>query len=78
MTGDMGELFNERREQDRERKARNLAAADPTGWTQHTAYHWSRELQGDRLDYWPSRNKWQWRGRIYTGDVRGFVRKRSE
>ena len=75
--GDMGEFFNALRERDKQRKARNLRAADPTGFTQHTAYHWSCELQGHRLDYWPSRNKWRWRGRTYTGDVRGFIRQRS-
>ena len=42
--GDMGEVFNAMREMDAERRSRNLAAADPTGWTIHTEYHWSRDL----------------------------------
>ena len=75
--GDMGEVFNAMREMDAERRSRNLAAADPTGWTIHTEYHWSRDLGGSRLDYWPSRNKFQWRGKVMTGDVVGFIRKRE-
>ena len=47
------------------------------GWTVHTEYHWSRTLNGKRLDYWPSRNKFQYEGNIHHGDVHGFVRKRE-
>lgn len=76
--GDMREVFDAMRERDKERKQRNLAAADPTGWTQHTEYHWSRQLNGKRLDYWPSRNKFQYQGRVMAGDVVGFIKKRDE
>ena len=75
--GDMGEVFNAMREMDAARRSRNLAAADPAGWTIHTKYHWSCDLGGSRLDYWPSRNKFQWRGKVMTGDVVGFIRKRE-
>lgn len=61
----------------RERGVRNLAAADPTGWTQHTEHHWSRTLDGKRLDYWPSRNKFQYEGRVMAGDVRAFIARRG-
>lgn len=74
---ELTEMWRDFREQDKERKARNLAKADPTGWTQHTELHWSRTLNGKRLDYWPSRNKFQYEGRVMTGDVDGFIRKRS-
>jgi hypothetical protein len=76
--GDMGDIFRERKEADKARKKRNLAAANPDGWTKHTEYHWSRTLAGARLDYWPSRNKFQYKGRVMTGDVAGFIRKREE
>jgi len=75
--GDMGEIFNAMRERDKQRRSDNLASADPTGWTQHTPVHWSRVLLGDRLDYWPSRNKFRWRGKTHHGDVMGFVRNRE-
>ena len=75
--GDMAEVFNAMREADKERKALNFSKADPTGWTKHTEYHWSRKLNGKRLDYWPSRNKFQYEGRVMCGDVQGFIRKRE-
>lgn len=62
----------------KERGERNLAAADPTGWTVHTEYHWSRTLAGKRLDYWPSRNRFQYEGRVMTGDVDRFIAKRTQ
>lgn len=75
--GDMGEMFREHKAQDNERKERNLANANSDGWNIHTMYHWSRILNGKRLDYWPSRNKFQYDGRIMCGDVNGFIRKRE-
>ena len=76
--GDMGDIFNSMRQLDRERKERNLKADDPTGWTVHTQYHWSRVLDGKRLDYWPSRNKFQYGGKVMCGDIDGFIRKRQK
>lgn len=75
--GDMGEIFRGLRKLDAERKHRNLTAANREGWTVHTDYHWSRMLAGHRLDYWPSRNKFQYRGRVMVGSVDGFIRKRQ-
>lgn len=77
MTGDVGEMWNAHREADKARKERNLAKADPAGWTVHTYWHWSRKLNGKRLDYWPSRNKFMYEGRVMCGDVNGFIRKRD-
>lgn len=51
----------------------NLASADPTDWHQHTPYHWSRDLKGHRLDYWPSTRKWQYQGRVLQGDINAFI-----
>lgn len=75
--GDMGDDFRALRERHRERRERNLQQADPTGWTKHTEHHWSRELNGHRLDYWPSRRRFRYQGRTHTGDVDGFIRKRT-
>ena len=75
--GDVSEYWKDHRELDRERKEKNLAKADPEGWTQHTEYHWFRDLNGKRLDYWPSRNKFQYEGRIHCGDVKGFIKNRT-
>lgn len=76
---DMGEVFRVMKEQDKERKQRNLAAADPTGWTKHTEHHWSRMVAGKKLNYWPSRNKFQYAGeRVMVGDVVGFIRNQEK
>ena len=75
--GDMKGVFDGLKQADKERRHRNLGAADPTGWKRHTEYHWSRKLNGKRLDYWPSRNRFQYEGRVMTGDVEGFIRKRE-
>lgn len=60
---------------DRRRRQRNLAAADPAGWEQHTPYHWSRQLDGSKLEYWPSRRKFAYRGVVRRGDVGAFIRR---
>ena len=75
--GDMGDVFRDMREMNKKRKERNLENADKSGWTEHSEYHWSRNLNGKRLDYWPSRNKFQYEGRVMCGDVKGFVRNRE-
>jgi len=51
---------------------------DDGGWTKHTEFHWSRIVGGDRLDYWPSRKKYQYRGKIMRGDVMKVVRASAE
>lgn len=71
---EMGRALRERR---KERGQRNLAAADTTGWTQHTEFHWSRLFNGKRLDYWPSRNRFSYGGRVMTGNVATWMAKRS-
>lgn len=49
-------------------------------WNQHTEVHWSTQLRGDRLDYWPSTGKWRWRDSTCHGDITSlinFIRKRD-
>lgn len=45
------------------------------GWTHHTPYHWSRKVAGHLLNYWPSRKKFQYRGKVRRGDVNAFIAK---
>ena len=56
---------------DSDRKAflEKAIAEDDGGWTKHTDYHWSRVVDGKRLDYWPSRKKYKWKGKVRRGDV---------
>lgn len=75
---EIAEYFRDHKEYHRERRERNLRSANDEGWKKHTEYHWSRQLNGKRLDYWPSRNKFQYQGRVMVGDVEGFIRKREK
>lgn len=38
-------------------------------FTIHNEFHWSLDLLGDRLNYWPSTNKWRWRNETHRGSV---------
>lgn len=58
---------------DRARFMEQANASDDGKWTKHTEYHWSRMVNGERLDYWPSRKKFQWRGQVRRGDVMKIV-----
>jgi hypothetical protein len=55
---------------DRTRFLQQAQTDDDGGWTKHTEFHWSRMVNGERLDYWPSRKKFQYRGRCRVGFVR--------
>lgn len=50
---------------------------DDGGWTKHTEWHWSRMVAGSRLDYWPSRKKWQYKGTVQRGNVQEFMKRKS-
>lgn len=56
-------------------KMRNMEP--PEGWTKHTAYHWSTMLNGNRLDFWPTKDKWMYLGKIGVGDVDKFIKDKS-
>ena len=73
--GDLSDAFKAMNEGSKARRKKNLARANSDGWTKHTSYHWSRKLNGKRLDYWPSRNKFQYDGRVMQGGIDGFIRK---
>lgn len=62
---------------DRERFLSEAHAKDDGGWTVHTDFHWSRMVAGRRLDYWPSRKKFQYRGKVRRGDVMAFIAKQE-
>ena len=87
--GDMGDLFRDwdadkkRRKDDRMREAR---ASDLPGWTKHTEYHWSRMLNGQKLNWWPSTGRWSYglhgkRPHMHFGkqdDLLNFIRNREK
>ena len=63
---------------DRQRFMEAAVSADDGGWTKHTDYHWSRDLMGQRLNYWPSRKKYQLGGgKVMRGDVQKFIAQKQ-
>ena len=52
---------------DRQRFMQQAVANDDGGWTKHTEWHWSRMIGEDKLDYWPSRKKFQFKGKVMRG-----------
>ena len=89
--GDMGDIFREWNEYKRQAREARFTAAQQVffdawtgppmpGWVKHTPYHWSRVLDGNRMDYWPSTGKWIWRNKKYYGtpyDTARFIAKRE-
>ena len=47
---------------------------DDGNWVKHTDWHWSRFVAGKRLDYWPSKSKFQYEGRVIQGNVIDFIK----
>lgn len=79
MTSDMGEMFNEMKRERKAVKAKRRAEFTPgPEWKCHHETHYSRDLGGDRLDYWPGPQRFRWRGKTYSGDVHGFIRNREK
>lgn len=69
------EFSREKFNADRARFAAEANAADDGGWHKHSAHHWSRIVDGSRLDYWPTRKKFQYRGNVRRGDVYAIIRR---
>ena len=44
------------------------------GWKEHSQFHRSRVVNGKRLDYWPTKSKFQYDGVVQTGEVYKFIR----
>jgi hypothetical protein len=58
---------------DRAKFLSDAKSNDDGHWTKHTEFHWSRQVNGSRLDYWPSRKKFQYKNRVRRGDVMRFI-----
>ena len=71
---DMKAISKEKFDHDRAMFMEHAKAQDDGGWTKHTPHHWSRNLAGHKLNYWPSRNKFQYRGKVRRGDVFALIR----
>jgi len=64
---EMGDFYREMRKGRQRLRQEALEKADTTGWTECTPYHFQRMHQGHQINWWPSGDKWQWRGRMYHG-----------
>ena len=76
-TSDTSKDFRAFKSYKKTKRQKNLDAANLDGFKKHTPWHYSRDLCGYRLDYWPSKNKWMWKRRVMTGDIQGFIAKRE-
>lgn len=61
------EYFKDRERERQERRNKRLSRADDFGWSKHSDTHWYRMIEGEKLHWWPSANKWLYRGRYYRG-----------
>ncbi len=59
-------------------RVRRVEADPAVGWTKHTLWHWSRDLNGKKIDFWPTKDKWLYDGKVMTGDVDKFIAKISK
>lgn len=81
--GDMRDEFDALKEHNKERKARNTVKNEELKphFIEHTPYHWGHFCAGTKVDFYPTTNKWLWRGKKYYGtaqDCLNFIRKRNE
>ena len=62
-------------ERQAERAERRSAFLGGDGWVRHHETHWSYQLNGIRLDYWPGTKRWRWGNRKGFGEVLEFIAK---
>lgn len=46
-------------------------------WKVCSPHHRQTRIDGELLDYWPTKDKWRFDGQTYYGDVREFVRDKA-
>lgn len=71
---DMKSMSREKYNHDRALFLEQAKKVDDGGWQKNSEWHWQRPLAGFTLDYWPSRKKYMYRGRVARGDVYQFMR----
>lgn len=77
--GDLGDYWREHKDYQRSkgiRRSRPKRSAtivkfkkkhEAAGFRQCSEWHWQATVGGDLLDFWPSKNKWRWRGVTHHG-----------
>lgn len=51
---EMSEIFKVMKETKKESRKKRLDSANLEGWTKRTEYHYSRLVNGVKINYWPS------------------------
>lgn len=64
---DLKKHSKEKFDADRAKFLDQAISDDDGNWTKHTPHHWSRKVGDKRLDYWPSRKKWMFEGKVNRG-----------
>lgn len=67
-------VFKEREAHRKQRRALRLAKADNFGWSKHNDTHWYRVIEGEKLHWWPSANKWLYKGQYYRGGLPKLIK----
>jgi hypothetical protein len=74
----MKKMSKDKFDEDRKRFLAGAIKADDGKWTKHTEHHWSRLVNDFKLDYWPSRKKWSYRGIVTRGNVLDFISSKGD
>lgn len=79
---EIGDIYKAVRENEQaERQARlerNAWNYNVANWTVHTPYHWGRFINGKKLDFWPSRDKWMYNGKVRVGGLADWLKALGE
>lgn len=77
--GEMYKALRQNEQASRElQRVENLRNHTSTDWIQHTPYHWGRWVDGKKLDFWPSRDKWMYDGKVRVGGLADWLKERGE
>jgi len=72
------EVFKDlRRERQEERRKRREEFKGGPGWKKHSETHYTYNLNGEKLQYWPGPKKFHFMGKTMHGDVEEFIRKQE-
>lgn len=55
------------KEEKRKQKEERLDNFDPKGWVKHNDVHFSKIINGSKLDYWPTTTRYRYKGKAYFG-----------
>jgi len=83
LSDDIYEVFDEIKKHRQERRNKRLAQADDFGWSKHSDTHWYRMLTDSfgmkqKLRWWPSANKWLYKGQYYRGGLPKWLKELVE